>query len=358
MKDTAEDPLTAAMTGLDRAQRLAFITARFLDYLGFLRSELDRDFGQPLEVQCAGSGLNLYVTVTLDLSPRPARFPFEAPPAPTVGEAIGSPDLPPGTAPTSGATDGGPIARALKIGDQMGRDIAATIETARRLKQALDMPVDNPQPPAGSPDLSGLLVPQDMAEGPAATIEACHSRPQPAPVASDAEPPPDRSGLPWTPEEDARILSRKTDGLTWRELAARLGRSPDSTKSRYYLVLKDAPAPAMAPPAPPAQEVTAPAVVNAAPPADGNGPRPATGDVRAPVAVHLDDIPHGRGWTPARDHRLMQMAVELQYNPDEAAAELDIDAREVKARFDTLTQFRRYTRAEVWAELQARGEPA
>lgn len=212
----------------------------------------------------------------------------------------------------------------------------------------------------------------------------------------------------WTPEEDARLVDLVASGMVRlglgktaaiRAAAAELGRPEQGTAFRCHHKLKDRielhraelqlqidleatpiadaiPAPTEPPEADPktadgdaavgghspaavqdeADAVDLDAKSRAAAIAHGNHPESFIAD---PVTAHLMTLPDKGGWTLARDHELMELSI-AGWQPNEIALQLQVQANQIKPRFDQLTglyedgtgkKVRRFNRDDVFAAL-------
>ena len=187
----------------------------------------------------------------------------------------------------------------------------------------------------------------------------------------------------WTPEEDARLITLVVIGVTrlglskssaMKAAAQELGRPEAGTAFRCHHKLKDRLDAALAwgsafldqpdeepGPTPYAEAAPTPAGGDAA--GEGTTP-PAVQPIANELIVHLMDLPEkgafGAGWTLERDRELMELSI-AGWMPNEIGLELQVQANQVKARFDALTglyddasrkKLRRFTREAMQQALK------
>ena len=183
---------------------------------------------------------------------------------------------------------------------------------------------------------------------------------------------------PWSEADDQTAIWMAANGHRPEDIAARVGRPVEGTKFRLKNKLRDRIAEARAqieaagqpaqPDEPgaittedPAQEALPEEAASGAaaepepPEAGGGSPTPgAPAGIDPDLWAHIQAVPRGKIWTLKRDTDLLDLAV-LGWPIEEIASEIRVVAKELKPRFEVLTDGKRWKRADVLAALQLLG---
>lgn len=130
----------------------------------------------------------------------------------------------------------------------------------------------------------------------------------------------------WTDEEDELVVAMRANGRPYREIAETLGRTEQATQFRANKRLAERIKAASSDPVKPAE------------------------DAGITLDQHLAKVPRKRGWDVARDFELLRLA-ELGWDVPAISMELQISGKEVKDRFEILTDNRRFKRSDVFRAL-------
>ena len=231
---------------------------------------------------------------------------------------------------------------------------------AEDLLRECEMLAGVPGEAAGLPGVVGAVVDQTAADevapvalGPGAEEVACLPEQLLPPPVGQAPVEPLSPALNrrvvglWSADEDAQAVRLKRAGCTVGEIASALGRSNQAVSIRVYTTLRGR----LREPTP---EGLAPAHEGAA---------PLTGEdavVTCPAALrpidalasHLTGLPRANGWSIDRDIELLDLAL-LGWPEFEVALEVGVTSRDLKDRFDLLTNKRMFKRDAVLGGLRA-----